>query len=241
MCDICDEIISNSGLDIPESLSSKMTDENFLYAILCLNSPYHNTYNNHDATNIIITMCRERTNWNIFDRLIDNNGGSLVHHLHFHSYEYCIQHMIDAGLNVNATDKDGNTALHTNRNAAIVDILLHNKADIYIKNDEGLTCDQMQKPKSIRKINRKHRQNIGLINVRGADHSSIRHFRKLFNKLFQKHYCDYCDTHGYISRSGGAHYCHEDFMSLYEMWKENHNRFYGDRDDDGYDYDYDYE
>ncbi|XP_044152969.1 ankyrin repeat domain-containing protein 22 [Bufo gargarizans] len=56
--------------------------------------------------------------------------------------ERLIRLLLNAGVNVNATDYEGNTALHyacKMKNQTIVPILLEAKADPYIKNKDGET------------------------------------------------------------------------------------------------------
>lgn len=231
---ICEEIIANYGIEIPKSLTTELTDSNFLYAILCLNHSKYCHNDKHKAAEIIRNICESNKiiDPSPFDKLKDDNGNTLIHYLHFHSYEYCVQYMINAGLNINDLNNNGNTPLHTNGNAAIIDILLYNKANIHIKNDNGLTCEQIQEKnkryKSVKKIKRTQRCNTGLINVRGADNSSVRAFKKVFKEIFCKSYCHRCRSDAYLNLVTGGFYCDEDFMSLYNMWEKDNNCFYKD-------------
>ncbi|XP_069609609.1 ankyrin repeat domain-containing protein 22 [Ranitomeya imitator] len=57
--------------------------------------------------------------------------------------ERLIRLLLNAGANVNATDSEGNTALHyacKMKSQSIVPILLEAKADPHIKNEAGETC-----------------------------------------------------------------------------------------------------
>ncbi|KAM4030512.1 ankyrin repeat domain-containing protein 22 isoform 1-T2 [Anomaloglossus baeobatrachus] len=57
--------------------------------------------------------------------------------------ERLIRLLLDSGVNVNATDSEGNTALHyacKMKSQSIVPILLEAKADPYIRNEVGETC-----------------------------------------------------------------------------------------------------
>ncbi|XP_040292249.1 ankyrin repeat domain-containing protein 22 [Bufo bufo] len=69
--------------------------------------------------------------------------------------ERLIRLLLNAGVNVNATDYEGNTALHyacKMKNQSIVPILLEAKADPYIKNKDGETSIDIAKRLRFQKI-----------------------------------------------------------------------------------------